>query len=102
MEVEVGNGLAAVGTDVGDDTETVFKLELLCHSSNDLIDMSHNGAVFGSNGIGSGNVSFGDHQEMNGGLGIDVIESQYLIVFIYFIGRDLAGCDLTKQAIHKR
>ena len=45
-------------------------------------------------------VTLGNHEDMCGRLGIDVLEGHYLVVFIHALGGNLARHDLAKEARH--
>jgi hypothetical protein len=63
--------------------------------------MSDHGAVLSGDAVKGGNVSLGDHQNVNGSLRIDVAEGQNGVILIYLGGRNITRCDLTEQT-HKK
>ena len=98
MEVQVGHGLAGLHTAVGHHAE-IGHAHTLGHLGDDLKDMGHDGGILGSDLTAGGDVCLGDHQKMNGGLRIDVMEGKADLVLIYLVGGDNARRNLTKQTI---
>ncbi|WVM94562.1 hypothetical protein ULG90_20180 [Halopseudomonas pachastrellae] len=43
---------------------------------------------------------FRDHQKVNGRLRIDIVKGEYLVIFVYLLGRNLSVDDLAEQTIH--
>ena len=91
--------LTTVCAFVGDETETVGKAELI-GERRELFD-----AFCKSLRLCVGHLDyvcvmlFGDEQKMNGGLRIQVLDDNHIVVFIKFCGRNLAFCYLTKNTI---
>jgi hypothetical protein len=56
--------------------------------------MTQHGLVFDPGFGNSGNGLFGDEQDMDRGLGPDILESENLIVFVHNLGRYLARNNL--------
>ncbi len=97
MDVEVGDGFAAVGTVVDDGTESLVPAELGGEFGDDRHHVAEEGGVFGSGFADAHNVFFGDEQEMGGGLGIDVLDDDAFVVFVLDGGRDLAVDDFLED-----
>lgn len=76
VEVEVIDGLAAVGTVVNHDAIAVFESDLGGDSLGGQEQMSEEGMVLGF-GVGKlGNQLFGNNEDMNWSLGVNIFEGE--------------------------
>ena len=94
MKVEMRNGLATVGAVIDDKTVTgLIELQL----SGDFLgggkEMTKDGVMFGRDGAMAGMVLLGDEQDVDGGLGRDVAESENVFVLINDVGLGFAVDD---------
>ena len=86
MEVQMLDALAAVGAHVGDNAVTVLgHAQLAAQVRNNGIDVAQQGGVALGQGGSRVNVLLGDDQEVGRGLGVNVVESQQLIVLLQFV-----------------
>lgn len=98
--MEMFYGLTSVVTAVGDDAIAVGNA---CRFGNfgDLFkDFGYDCAVVGGDTVNRRNVLLGNHENMNGGLRIDVVKCEDFVVFIRFFGRNLTRNDFTENT-HK-
>ena len=98
VEVQVVHALPRLVADVGDHAVALHPL-LLGQLGNDLKDMGHHRAVLSTDLGDRLDMLLGDHQEVGGRLGIDVVEGKAGVVLIYLAAGDLPGNDLAKQTI---
>ena len=93
VEVEMGHSLPGIRTAVGH--YPVAPRQMLCRGDlrNDLKDMRHHLAVFGGYAVAAGDVDLGDHQNVGGGLRMNVPEGEDGFVLVDLGGRDLTGND---------
>ena len=89
MKVQVADGLAGLLAAVGDHTE-VSDPQVMGHLGDDLKDMGRHRGVFPVDLPAGADVGLGDDQEVDGSLGVDVVEGIDLFVLIDLVGRDLA------------
>ena len=99
--MEMRNRLAGIGTAVGNEAVAVHEPCLFGDGGDRFEDVCHHGAVRGGDAVEGGNMGFGDHQDVNGGLRVDVAECQNAFVLIYFGGGNVAGCDFAEQTHRK-
>lgn len=101
VEVEVGNGFAAVGPVVDDDAEAVTVEAFLL---GDGAEAGHHVAeeflVFGGGFGDAGDGLFWDKEEVGGGLGTDVAETEAEVVLVDDVGGDLAIGDFLEEGFH--
>ena len=99
--MEVGHRLARLRPAVGHHPEIGNAL-LPGHLGNDLKGVGHHGGVVRRNLPAGAEVGLGNHQEVGGRLGVDVLKGVDQLVLIDLVGRDLARRDLAEQTIaHK-
>ena len=99
MEVQVGNRLAGIGTAVGNHTVTVFNACNLCNTGNVFENISDDTAVFFCDFIYGSDVRFGNHENVNGRLRIDISEGENFFVLINLGGGNGSCDDFTKKTI---
>ena len=80
MEVHMLYTLAAVLTDIGDNSVTVCKSYLFSDFGNSLENCGNERRVIGGNLIARADMLTGNNENVNGGLGIYVVEGVNLIV----------------------
>jgi len=100
MKVKVRNNLAGIFSGVCHRAVAGFsnphRLGYVLHSSK---DAAQHGGIVSVQIIHRSEVFFGNNQYMDRGLGLDVVKSQNLIVFINLVGRDLTCDDLAENAV---
>jgi hypothetical protein len=99
MEVEVKDTLPGIGTDVGHNAVAVGDPFLF----GDLLDRIEKARHLLRVGVlelvHGRDVALGYHQDMGGGPGVDVPESEHIIGLEHLVRRDLSRDDLAEQAI---
>ena len=80
MEVHMLHTLAAVLTDVGDNSVTVCKSYLFSNLGNSLENCGNERGVIGGNLVARADMLAGDNENVDGSLGIYVVEGVNLIV----------------------
>ena len=80
MEVHMLHTLAAVLTDVGDNSVTVCKSYLFSDFGNSLENCGNERRVIGCNLVARADMLAGDNENVDGSLGIYVVEGVNLIV----------------------
>lgn len=97
MNMQMPYGLTAVCALVGDETESVLKSELICQGRKFLNAFCESLRLCVGHLDDVGIMLFGNEQKMNGGLRIQVLDDNHIVVFIKFCGRNLTVCYLTKM-----
>jgi hypothetical protein len=98
VEVEVLDGLAAVGAGVDDDAVAVGEVLLAGDFGGGGEELAEERGV-GGGGVGErGDVLFGDDEDVDGGLGVDVREGEDVVVLIEASDGDGAGGNLAEEA----
>ena len=93
--MEVGHALPRLRPDVGHYPVAV-QAQPLGLLGDDGEHVGHNGGVAPIN-LGRGaDVGLRNYQEMGGGLGVDVVEGQALLILIDLVGRNLPGGNLAE------
>jgi hypothetical protein len=100
MEMKVEDALASPPGHVGEDAHTplrnpLFLGEFFYH----LEDLDEQGTILFSKLEGGGEMFPGNHQKMNGRLGIDIPEGNHLVIGIEYLRLQLTVCDLAENAI---
>ena len=98
VEVQVVHGLAGLLAAVGDHPE-IGDAQFLRHLRDDLKGVGHHGGIFRRNLPAGCNVGLGNHQEMGGRLGDDVVKGVHQLVLVNLVGGDLPRRDFAKQTI---
>jgi hypothetical protein len=80
MEVEMGDFLAAVAAVVGDESISCFVQTQ--HASNLLGKRRQSSHRLGINILKTLHMLFGDDEDMDGSLGIEIVEGEIVIVFV--------------------
>ena len=99
MQVKVIDSLAAVGTGVDDDAETVVEMLLLCNFVGCGEELTEEFGVGGGGVRERGEVLFGDDQDMHRRLWMDVGKREDLFVLKEMRDGDRAGGNLAEEAI---
>ena len=100
VEMEMLYGLTSIITAVGDDAIAVGNACGLGNLGNLFKDFGYDHAVVGGDSVNRRNMLLGNHEHVNGGLRIDVVKCEDIVVFIRFFGRDLTCNDFTENT-HK-
>ena len=99
VEVEVGDGLAAIVAGVDDGAETVLDALLLSDQLGGDKELAEERGVCGR-GVGErGMVLLRDQEDVDGCLGVDVREGEDEVVLVEARDGDDAGGDLAEEAI---
>jgi hypothetical protein len=99
VEVEMGDGLASIASDVHDNAVPILEAEFLCEVADRQEQLTQEGAIVVT-GMGDRlDLLFRDDQDMDGRLGIDVVECQNLVVFIDDAGRDFFIDDAFEESL---
>ena len=93
------NGLTGIGPDVGHDAVPLGKRLILCYGRHDLEHLRQERAVFPGQLGRRGDVLFGYHQYMHGGVGIDVPECQHSLSLVNNVGVYLVRRYLAEQTV---
>ena len=81
MKVQVLNALAAVRADIGHNAvAALVDSQLFAQLRNDRVDVAQQRGVILGQGCGRRNVLLRDDEKMHGGLRVDVVERQQLVV----------------------
>ena len=93
--------LAAVGAGVYDAAiaacrNAFFFSDLAGHDQ----QVAQSVAVGGLRFLNAGDGFFRDDEDMGGRLRIDIVKGEYLVIFVYLLGRNLSVDDLAEQTIH--
>ena len=98
------NGLPAVPSAVNDQAITAFVYLKRAGRFIGGVNETIRGAWKGgrSDLMNAGNVFFGDHQRVDRRLGIDVLDTQHIVIFEDDLAGNFAGQDLAEQAIRIR
>ena len=97
--MQVLYALATVLADVGDHAVAITKPRDLGDFGNGRKDGGDKVRGLGRHFVGGGEVGLGDHEDVDGRLGCDVVERVDAFVLVHFFGGDHPCDDLTKQAI---
>ena len=98
--MEMFYSLTSIVSTVGDNTIAVGDACGFGNFGNLFKYFGNDYAIVSVDTIDRGNVFFGDYENVNGGLGIDVVKSENIVVFIRFFGRDFSRNDFTENT-HK-
>ena len=101
VEVEVFDGLAAVGAGVDDEAVALGEVLLAGDFGGGLQELAEERGVGGFAVGHGGDVVFGDDEDVSGGLGVDVREGEGLVVFVEAGYGDGAGGDFAEEAVHR-
>ena len=100
MEMKVLYGLASVSAAICDDSVAICKSRFLCYCGDSFENSGNVGAVFSAYHIAGIDMKLGNNENMNGSLGIYILEGIDLFIFVYFSGGDVALDYFTENAIH--
>ena len=100
MKMKVRHNLAGIFSGVSHRTVAGFgyphRFGYVLHSSK---DVAQHGGIVSVQIIHRSEVFLGNYQHMNRGLRLNVVKSQYLVIFVDLVGRYLAGDDLAENAV---
>ena len=82
VEVEVVDGLAAIGAGVDDDAVAVGEILPAGDFGGGGEEVAEEGCVVGSGMGQGGDVTLGDDEDVDGGLGVDVREGEGVVVLV--------------------
>jgi hypothetical protein len=100
VDVEVVDGLAAVGAGVDDEAVAVGEVLLASDFCGDVEEVAeHGGVVLHGVGVG-GEVVFGDDEDVDRGLGVDVGKGEDLVVFVDGLYGDFPVRDFAEETGH--
>jgi hypothetical protein len=97
--VEVEDGLSGSRADVEDGAVSVLDFALPGDFGGGKVAAADDFCVFCSGFLQSGEMFLGDDENVCGGLRIDIFEGENVIVFVNFLGRNLAADDAAEKAI---
>ena len=98
--MEVGDGFAGEGAVVDDEAEAFGEAELFRHEVGDVEEVAKHGFI-GGGGFGDArDGALGDDEEVDGRLGLDVVEDDTEVVFVFEVGGDLAVDDALEDGFH--
>jgi hypothetical protein len=101
VEVEVVDGLAAVGAGVEDEAVAVVEAVGAGELAGGKQEMAEEFVVRCSSAREGSDVLFGDKEDVRWGLRMDVREGEDGVVFVETLGGDDAGDDLAEEAGHR-
>jgi hypothetical protein len=101
VEVEVIDGLSAVGAGVDDEAVAVGEMLVAGDLGGGGEEVAEEGRVGGGGVGGRGDVLFGNDEDVGGGLRVDVGEGEGEVVFVEAGDGDGGGGDLAEEAVHK-
>ena len=101
MHVEMGHSFTTIGTIIDDQAETGFlKSFLLRDGLRHMDQVSQKSFISGSARRDTRDLLLGNDEQVNRGLGIDVMKGQALVVLVGDPGRDFAGDYLGEYRAH--
>ena len=99
MKVEVVNGLASIGAAVGNNAVTVANACAGGDQGNVFKNVSNFSTGFFRDIFNGVHVHFRNDKNVDGGLGIQILESENLVIFVNLGRGDESCCDFTKNTI---
>ena len=101
MHMKMRHTLAAVRTAIDDEPKAgVMEAFLFGDRLRDMDEVAQKRFVGGCGGRHAGDFSFRDDQDMDRGLGMNIVKRQAEVVFISDPDRDFAGDDLRENCAH--
>jgi hypothetical protein len=97
--VEVEDGLSGTGADVEDGAVALLDVALAGDLGGGQVAAADQ---FGVGGLGlfqSGNMFFGNDEDVGGGLRVDVFEGENVVVLVDFLGGNFAAQNAAEQAV---
>ena len=102
MQVQMENSLSRVRANVIHRAKSVLQLAFFGDLCGDQVGIADNFCIRLGQVIHTGNVFFGDNQDVRRRAGFDVFKGEDLLIFINFLRRYGSGDDPTEQAVsHK-
>ena len=99
--MKVRDGLAAVGAAVDHQPEAGFKAELPRKGAGGRNEVADEGLVRGRHRGDAGDRPLGNHKQVDGGLRVDVVDRDALVVLVLDPRRDFAVDDALENTFHK-
>ena len=99
MEVQVLDALARILAHIGDDAVAPVAAKLGAQPGDGGEDMAQQGPVLLGQRGGRGDVLFGDDEEMDRGLRVNVVKGQQRVVLVQLVGGDFPRGDFAEQAV---
>jgi hypothetical protein len=99
--VQMRHGFAGVWTVVHNEPEPLREIELLGHLPCDEQQVAEDGLISRSRFADARYHFFGDDQEVNRGLGLDVVQDDAQVVFVFETSGNLARDDFLEKRGHR-
>ena len=99
MHVQMENGLAGALADVEHGAIAIFDGALAGNVRGGEVAAPDEFGIFGRSFLQSGDMLFGDDENVGWALWVEVFEGEGVCVFIYFFGRHFAANDATEKTI---
>jgi hypothetical protein len=96
MDVHVEDRLATLGSDVEYGTVSIFDATLAAYFRSGQVQASDQIGFFGLRFLQSAHVFLRDDQNVRWGLRLDVFKGERILVFVDFLGRNLAADDFAE------
>lgn len=100
--MQVEDGLPGAGADVEDGAVSLLDVALAGDPRGDEMAAADQFGVAGLSFFQSRKMFLGNDEHVRGRLGIDVFEGEHVLVFVHFLGRNLAANDAAEQAVGGR
>jgi hypothetical protein len=97
--VKVGDGFAGVGAVVDDETKTAGELELFGDRAGGDQEVTEDGLLVGGGVADAGDDGLGDDQQVDRGLGGDVVDDDATVVLVFDLGGDFAVDDSLEKGL---
>ena len=95
----MGDGFAGVGTVVDHEAEAAGEVEFLGDDSGSEEEMAQGGFIGWGGVADAGDHGLGNDQQVNGCGGLDVVDDDAAVVFVFDLGRNLAVDDALKEGL---
>jgi hypothetical protein len=99
VDVEVEDGLSGAGADVEDGAVSLLDVALARDLGGGEVAAANDFGVGGFRFFQSGKMFLGNDEDMCGRLCVDVLEGEYIFIFVNFLGGNLAAEDAAEEAI---
>lgn len=100
--MEVGDGFAGVGAVVDDEAEAAGEVEFFGDDAGGDEEVAELGFVGGRGFADAGYQFFGDNEEVDGGLGLDVVDDDAAVVLVFDLRGDFAVDDFLEEGFHRK
>jgi hypothetical protein len=99
--MEMRDAFSAIGAVIDDQAETrIVQAFLFGHGLRDKDEMAEKRFIFGLGGRHARDFPFGNNQNMNRGLGLNIVERHAAVVFKNDPGGNFAGDDFREDGAH--